>query len=169
MTSNGLNVWTLTALLLLFVSSCTQSQSILLPPSALNSALNTPSNEEWSKLSYDGHYLVLASDRQGKRGIWLYDVIEHQMVPLPGLNQPNTRQDEPAINGDGRYIVYLSEQFGKTDILLYDRQKVQIENLTKGFHFPVRRPSISGNGRFISYEINQRGQWDIVIYDRGQP
>jgi len=158
----------LSLLLGVILSSCTQSQSILLPPVPFDSALNTLNNQEAPRLSYDGHYLVLASDRQGKRGIWLYDLTEHQMIPLPGVNQPNTRQDEPDISGNGRYVVYLSEQFGKTDILLYDRKNVQVENLTSNVTSPVRHPTISGNGRFIAYEINRTGQWDIVIYDRGQ-
>ncbi len=150
------------------LSGCNQSQSILLPPLPSNSALNTPSNEESPRLSYDGRYLVVSSDRQGKRGVWLYDLIARQMIPLPGLNQPNTRQDEPDISGNGQYIVYLSEQFGKNDIILYDRQNLKIENLTRDLSFPVRHPTISGNGRFVSFEVNRSGQWDIVIYDRGK-
>jgi Tol biopolymer transport system component len=149
--------------------ACTNSSLILAPTSFLDSALNTISNQDSPRFNLDGHYLVLASDRQGKRGIWLYNLIEHKMVPLPGLNQPNTRQDQPDISGNGRYIVYLSEQFGKSDILLYDRQSQKIKNLTSNFAFPVRHPTISGNGRFIAYEVNRSGRWDIAIYVRGDP
>ncbi len=156
------------SLFLLILTGCSQNHSLLMPTLPFNSSLNTPSNEEMPRLSYDGHYLVFASDRQGKRGIWLYDLQERKMLPLIGLNQPNSRQDEPDVSSDGRYIVYLSEQFGKTDIVLYDRENHKIENLTANLAFPVSHPTISGNGRFIVYQINRSGQWDLVVYDRGQ-
>jgi len=153
--------------LLLLLVGCSSNQSLLIPPLPFNSALNTPSNDELPRLSYDGHYLVFASDRQGKRGVWLYDLKERQMVPLIGLNRPNSRQDEPDVSSDGRYIVFLSEQFGKTDIIIYDRENQKEENLTANLAFPVKNPTISGNGRFIAYQINRAGQWDLVVVDRG--
>lgn len=80
------------------------------------------SAEEYSHGSYDGQYLISASDRRGKRGIWLYDFRGSRLLPLPGLNRPGSRQDQPDIGSDGQYIMYVSEQEGKPEIFVYDRQ-----------------------------------------------
>ncbi len=166
---NSLGNWlkTLVSCLVLGLSSCQQGNFVNLPTQNLKSGLNTRSAEEYSNFSYDGQYIVLASDRQGKRGIWLYDLRGRRLLPLPGLNQPQSRQDQPDISSDGRYIVYVSEQEGKPEIFVYDRQTFQSEKITKNWLGEVRHPSISGNGRFISFELNRGGQWDIMIYDRG--
>ena len=149
------------------LGSCQETGFIAPLPQDLGSSLNTTRNEQNSRLSYDGRYLVFASDRGRQRGIWLYDLVARRLVPLPGVNQPNNFQDQPDISADGRYLVYVSEQSGKSDIWFYDRQTFEAKNITQNLLGEVRRPSISGNGRFISFETNRSGQWDLVIYDRG--
>ena len=153
--------------LVLGLGSCQDTGFIAPLPQDLGSSLNTIRNEQNSRLSYDGRYLVFSSDRGKQRGIWLYDLVERRLVPLPGVNQPNNFQDQPDISADGRYLVYVSEQSGKSDIWFYDRQTFEAENITPNWLGEVRRPSISGNGRFVSFETNRSGQWDLVIYDRG--
>jgi len=93
--------------------------------------------------------------------------VANRLVPLPGLNQAKTYQDQPDISADGRYIVYVSEQSGKPDIYIYDRQTLQAKNITDNILGEVRRPTISGNGRFIAFESNRFGQWNLEIFDRG--
>ncbi|MGK7939984.1 MAG: TolB family protein [Crocosphaera sp.] len=146
---------------------CTNSGFITPPIQTLGNTLNTRSSEQHPRFSYEGKYLVFASDRQGKRSVLLYDQINGRLLPLPGLNQPGTVQDQPDISADGRYIVYVSEQEGKQDIFVYDRQTLQANNITKNILGEVRHPTISGNGRLIAFESNRSGQWDIIIYDRG--
>ncbi|MDJ0732383.1 MAG: biopolymer transporter [Crocosphaera sp.] len=153
--------------LLISLIGCTDSGFITPPTQPLGNVLNTRSSEQHPRFSYEGRYLVFASDRQGKRSIWLYDRIRGRLLPLPGLNQPGTVQDQPDISADGRYIVYVSEQEGKQDIFVYDRQTLRGENITKNLLGEVRHPTISGNGRLIAFESNRSGQWDIIIYDRG--
>jgi dipeptidyl aminopeptidase/acylaminoacyl peptidase len=153
--------------LVMGLNSCQDTGFIAPLPQDLGSSLNTTRNEQNSRLSYDGRYLVFASDREKQRGIWLYDLVARRLIPLPGVNQPNNFQDQPDISADGRYLVYVSEQSGKSSIWFYDRQTFEAENITQNWLGEVRRPSISGNGRFISFETNRSGQWDLVIYDRG--
>lgn len=157
----------LTVGFMLGLSSCNDSGFITPPTQNLGSTLNTTSAEQNPHFSYDGRYLVFASDRGGHRGVWLYDLQSRRLLPLPGLNQPGSIQDQPNISADGRYIVYLSEQFGKPDIFVYDRQTLQAEQITKNWLGEVRHPTISGNGRFIAFETNRSGQWNLEIYDRG--
>ncbi|HAC64148.1 MAG TPA: biopolymer transporter [Cyanothece sp. UBA12306] len=157
----------LTNALTVGLSGCQEGVFITPPTGQLRSGLNTRSAEENPRFSYDGRYLVFASDRQGKRGIWLYDRHNNGLVALPGLNYQGTRQDQPDISSDGRYIVYVSEQEGKPDIFVYDRLTLVKEQITKNWLGEVRNPTISGNGRLISFESNREGQWDLVIYDRG--
>jgi Tol biopolymer transport system component len=147
--------------------SCQDSGFIVPPVQDFGSNLNTTAAEENPRLSYDGRYLVFASDRQAQRGVWLYDLQQRRLLPLPGLNQPGSLQAQPDVSADGRYLVYVSEQAGKPDIFIYDRQKLQAENLTENWWGEVRHPTISGNGRFVAFETNRSGQWDIAIYDRG--
>jgi Tol biopolymer transport system component len=149
------------------LSSCGNAGFVTPPTQDLGATLNTTGAEEYPHFSYDGRYLVFASDRGAQRKIFLYDVQNRRLLPLPGLNQPGSVQDQPAISADGRYLVYVSEQAGKPDIFVYDRQSFQSENLTEDLLGEVRHPSISGNGRFITFESNRSGQWNIEIYDRG--
>jgi Tol biopolymer transport system component len=153
--------------LVLGLGSCQDTGFIAPLPQDLGSSLNTTRNEHNSRFSYDGRYLVFASDRGKQRGIWLYDLVARRLIPLPGVNQPNNFQDQPDISADGRYLVYVSEQSGKSSIWFYDRQTFEAKNITQNWLGEVRRPSISGNSRFISFETNRSGQWDLVIYDRG--
>lgn len=161
----GLNL--LAIVVLSGLSGCGDSSLVTPPPENFASSLNTTSAEQNPRFSYDGRYLVLASDRQAQRTIWLYDLQNRRLVPLPGLNQRGILQDQPDISADGRYIVYVSEESGKPDIFLYDRQTLQTKNISKNWLGEVRQPTISGNGRFIAFESNRTGQWDIAIYDRG--
>jgi Tol biopolymer transport system component len=158
---------TLIGLSLLSLSSCQDSGLIAPPVQSFGGGINTDRAEQSPQLSYDGRYLAFASDRQGQRSIYLYDRVSNQLVPLPGLNLPNTWQDQPDVSADGRYIVYLSEQSGKPDIWLYDRQTLRAQNLSEKLLGEVRHPSISGNGRTVAFESNRTGQWDLIFYDRG--
>jgi Tol biopolymer transport system component len=149
------------------LTSCGDASLVTPPPQDFGRSLNTTAAEQYPRFSYDGRYLVLASDRQAQRSILLYDIQSRRLIPLPGLNQRRIRHDEPDISADGRYIVYVAEPSGKPDIFIYDRQTLQSENLTKNWLSEVRNPTISGNGRFVAFESNRTGQWDITIYDRG--
>ena len=149
------------------LTSCGESGYVTPPTTNLGATLNTKAAETAPHLSHDGRYLVVTSDRDSQRGIFLYDRQVNSLISLPGINQPQSMQYQGDISADGRYIVYVSEQLGKTDIFLYDRIALKAENITKNFMGEVRNPSISGNGRFIVFEGNRSGQWDIEIYDRG--
>jgi Tol biopolymer transport system component len=161
---NPLGLLLLTAIGL---GGCSDEGFITPPQQLLGSSLNTASAEENPRFSYDGRYLVFASDRQGQRSIYLYDRMANRLVPLPGLNQPNTYQDQPDISADGRYLVYVSEGSGKPDIYVYDRSSLQAKNITENILGEKRRPTISGNGRFIAFESNRFGQWNVEVFDRG--
>lgn len=151
----------------LFLGSCQSSRYITPGTQAINATLNSLSAERDANFSYNGRYLVYTSDRSTKRSVYLYDLQQRRLIPLPGLNQPGSMQSQADISADGRYLVYCSEQLGKSDIYLYDRTTAKSENITRNFIGEVRHPSISGNGRLISFEGNRSGQWDIEIYDRG--
>ncbi|MGL5835486.1 MAG: TolB family protein [Waterburya sp.] len=151
----------------LVLGSCQSSRYVTPGPQLLNAALNSFASEGDANFSHNGRYLVYTSDRAAKRSVYLYDLQQRRLMPLPGLNQPGSMQSQADLSADGRYIVYCSEQLGKSDIYLYDRSTAISKNITRNFIGEVRYPSISGNGRFISFEGNRSGQWDIEIYDRG--
>ncbi|MEB3226037.1 MAG: biopolymer transporter [Synechococcus sp.] len=154
--------------LLGIVSSGCQNASFVTPPAApLGNNLNSLHSEKNPRLSDDGRYLVFSSDRRQQRRIFLYDLAQRKLLPLPGLNQPNVFYDQPDISRNGRFIVYTSEQEGKTNIYLYDRQTFQSQNLTRTYTGQVRNPTISGDGRWVAFEGDRTGQWDIEVIDRG--
>lgn len=154
------------AITTLLLSSC-QSRYITPATQLINASLNSFAAEGDANFSYNGRYLVYTSDRAAKRSVYLYDLQQRRIIPLPGLNQPGSMQSQADLSADGRYIVYCSEQLGKSDIYLYDRSTATSKNLTQNFIGEVRYPSISGDGRFVTFEGNRSGQWDIEIYDRG--
>lgn len=149
------------------LSSCRESGYVTPPVVSLGSSLNTKTAEIEANFSHDGRYLVFASDRRKSRNVFLYDIRNRRLLPLPGVNQVQSMQSQPDISADGRYIVYVSEQSGKTDIFWYDRIARESRNITKNLRGRVRNPTISGNGRFIAFESDRTGQWNIEIYDRG--
>ncbi|RMF23454.1 MAG: biopolymer transporter [Cyanobacteria bacterium J083] len=152
----------------LILVSCQNASYVTPAPGEFSSSLNTKKAENYGSFNRDGTLLVFTSDRKpSQKEILLYDLARLQLIPLPGLNQANSLQDQPDISGDGRYIVYVSEQFGKPDIMIYDRQSFSSKNITKNLLGEVRHPRISGNGRFVVFEHNRQGQWDLQIYDQG--
>lgn len=162
-----LRLYILVAVLLINLSSCSDRGFVTPPAQNLGSSLNSKAAELYPHFSYDGRYLVFASDRRQERGIFFYELVSKRLLELPGINQPGSMQDQPDISADGRYIVYVSEQLGKPDIFIYDRKIGKAEVITKDILGEVRHPSVSGNGRFVTFEINRSGQWDLEIYDRG--
>ena len=149
------------------LNGCSQFSNVTPPVLDLNSGLNTRAGDRQPNFSHDGNYLVFSSDRSSSRNVYLYDVRQKKLLPLPGLNQAQSMQYDPAISADGKYIVYVSEQYGAPNIMFYDRAARSVKNITQDFVGEVRHPTISGNGRFIAFESNHTGQWDIQIYDRG--
>jgi Tol biopolymer transport system component len=151
------------------LTACNEPLVLTPPPQFLGATLNSLVADGEPRYSFDGKLLVFSSDRQNKRSIYLYDVPGQTLVNLPGVNQPNSIQDQPDISGDGRFIVYISEQFGRPEVLVYDRLTFDVERISENILAPVRHPTISGNGRFVAFEAARRGQWDIEIIDRGEP
>jgi Tol biopolymer transport system component len=149
------------------LNGCTEYSYVTPPTQNFGATLNTSAAEQEPHFSYDGRYLVFASDRDGKTNVLLYDLQARRLLSLPGLNKPGSMQYQPDISADGRYITYVSEELGKTDIFVYDRLLVQTQNITSNFLGEVRNPTISGNGRFVAFEGDRSGQWNIEIYDRG--
>ncbi|WP_448533123.1 TolB family protein [Parathermosynechococcus lividus] len=154
-------------LLLVSLGGCWGGSYLLLPTEPLGGGLNSLAREESPQFSYDGRYLVFVSDRPGYRAIFLFDVAQRQLIPLPGLNRPGIVQDQPSISGDGRYIAFRSEARGRSDIVVYDRLTRQQEIITATWQGEVQLPAISGDGRFVTFQSDRNGQWNIEIYDRG--
>ena len=131
----------------------------------LTGGINSNSTEEYPNYSGNGNYLVFASDRNGRRDIFLYDFTQRQLVSLPNLNRNNSSQDQPSISQDGRYIAYVSTERGKSDIFVYDRQTQQTKLMTSDIKGSVSHPTISGDGSKVAFQASQLGQWKIVLVE----
>jgi Tol biopolymer transport system component len=147
----------------LLVVACRQEE---LPPT-LSAAFDSRHNDEQPALSGDGRFLALVSNRDGNRGILLYDRKQQQMVNLPRLNRQNAIAESPSLSYTGRYIVYVTSDSVRPEIELYDRALQQPQVLTANYRGWFRSPSISPDGRYVAFETGVRGQWDIEVMDRG--
>ncbi|NEO27208.1 MAG: TolB family protein [Kamptonema sp. SIO4C4] len=148
--------------LLAGLTGCRVFQSPQIPTGGLNS--QRP--EEFPAYSGDGRYLAFASDRNGQRDIFLYDLQQQTLVPLPNLNRRDSSQDQPSLSAEGRYLAYVSTERGRTDIFVYDRDSQRSQLLTANFKGSVQHPTISGDGRSVAFQTSQLGEWDIAIIER---
>lgn len=137
-------------------------------PQIPTGGLNSNAADEYPAYSGDGRYLAFASDRNGRRNIYLYDLPARRLVGLPNLNRRDSSQDQPSLSGDGRYIVYVSTERGKTDIMLYDRTQARSRLLTAELRGTVRYPTINGDGTAVAFQTSQRGQWNIAVIELGE-
>ncbi len=147
----------------MMISSC--RHPLLITPEIPTGGLNTKSPEEYPTYSGDGRYLAFASERQGRRDIYLYDLQQKRLVSLPNLNRRDSSQDQPALNFDGRYLVYVSTERGKPDVMIYDRQQQRSTLLTANVRGSVRQPTITGDGSQVAFQTSQLGEWNIAIVD----
>lgn len=117
-----------------------------------------------------GHYIVFVSDRSGSQNLYLYDMVIHSLVDLPGLNAIDMIVSSPGISENGRYIVFAGSREGRSGIYLYNRDTRQLRNLTGNLNAEVRNPTITADGDTIAFESGVNGQWDVMLYNRdGQP
>ncbi len=154
----------LLTLALISISGC--NSSILTQPEIIPGGINSNSVEEYPAYSSDGRYLAFASDRRGRRDIFVYDLQTKQLVSLPNLNRRNSSQDRPALSADGRYLAYVSTERGKSDIFVYDRNSQSSELLTANIKGSATNPTINGDGSQVAFQASQLGQWKIVIISR---
>lgn len=129
--------------------------------------LNSRYADEQPALSGDGHFVAFVSNRDGSRGIQLYDLRRNQLVPLPGVNRRDAIAESPSLSYTGRYLVYLASDSARPEIEFYDRVTQQVQVLSIGYRGWIRHPSISPDGRYVVFESGNRGQWDIELFDRG--
>lgn len=151
-------------LILMFIGGC--NSNLLTQPEIIPGGINSNSVEEYPAYSQDGRYLAFASDRRGRRDIFLYDLQTKRLVSLPNLNRRDSAQDQPALSANGRYIAYISSERGKTDVFVYDRQTQKSELLTVNVKGSTQQPTINGDGSQIAFQASQLGQWKIVIVNR---
>jgi Tol biopolymer transport system component len=142
------------------------SNALFISPQIPTGGLNSQAPDESPAYSSDGRYLAFASDRNGNRDIYLFDLQQRRLVSLPNLNRRDSSQEQPALSADGRYIVYVSNERGKTDIMVYDRNAQRSQLLSANVRGTVSHPTISGDGQKVAFQTSQFGQWNIAIVER---
>ena len=131
-------------------------------------SLNSPYNETDAQVV--GRYVVFSSDRSGSQDIYLWDILDRRLVPLPNLNRLDTLAKEPSISEDGRYIAFWADRPDRQGVYVYDRNSQQQRLITGNIRNQIRHPRLSADGRYVTFEVNSRGQWDVAVYTReGQP
>ena len=141
------------------------SQALFYQPQIATGGINSNFAEEFPSYSGDGRFLTFASERDGRRNIYLYDLQDNRLINLPNLNRRDSSQDQPSLNADGRYLAYVSTERGKPDIFVYDRQQQRSQLLTANLKGAVKHPAIRGDGQQVTFQSNDRGQWNLMIVD----
>jgi Tol biopolymer transport system component len=133
------------------------------------------SDQRMPTLSADGRFLAYVSNAKGGAGltdVYLYDLKEKKVLPLPEMNSKSLDM-QPSLSGDGRLIAFTSDRTGGKggrDIYLYDRQAkklLPLPGLNSSYH--EQSPSLSADGRylaFVSERLGGAGERDIYLYDR---
>lgn len=158
-------IWLILALSLgmaVAVTGCSPSDRLSSPNS-----LNSRYTESQPALSGNGRYLAFVSNRNGSRGILVYDLQQQQLISLPRLNRQETIAESPSLSRTGRYIAYIASDQGRLVVALYDRVTQQSQILTPWYRGWLRNPNISPDGRYVVFESSIRGEWDIEVLDRG--
>ena len=141
------------------------SRALFYQPQIATGGINSNFAEEFPSYSSDGQYLAFASERDGRRSIYLYDLQANQLVSLPNLNRRDSSQDQPSLSADGQFLAYVSTERGKPDIFIYDRQRQRSELLTANLKGAVQHPTIRGDGGQVTFQSNQEGQWNLMIVE----
>lgn len=147
----------------LLLAGC--GRALFYQPQIATGGINSNFAEEFPSYSGDGRYLAFASERDGRRNIFLYDLQQNQLVNLPNLNRRDSSQDQPDLSEDGRFIAYVSTERGRQDIFVYDRQRQRSELLTANLKGSVQNPTIRGDGTEVAFQSNERGQWNLMIVE----
>jgi dipeptidyl aminopeptidase/acylaminoacyl peptidase len=132
-------------------------------------------DERMPALSADGRWLAYVSNARGGVGVtdvYLYDLREKKVVPVPEMNSPGT-DIQPSLSGDGRLVAFISERpdgKGGRDIYLYDRSAKKFLPLP-GLNSPSHEqsPALSPDGRYIAFvseRLDGAGERDVYLYDR---
>ncbi len=140
-------------------------RALFYQPQIATGGINSNFAEEFPSYSGDGRYLAFASERDGRRNIFLYDLQTNQLVNLPNLNRRDSSQDQPDLSEDGRFIAYVSTERGRQDVFVYDRNQGRSQLLTVNLRGSVQNPTISGDGRRVAFQSNERGQWNLMLVD----
>ncbi len=89
--------WLLWGLLSITLLSCEQ-----IPTSTGSAEFESRFNDEQPALSGDGRYIAFVSNRDGSRGIWMYDLREQRYILLPRLNRRDAIAESPSLSYTGR-------------------------------------------------------------------
>ncbi len=147
--------------LIFLLTGC--NSSVFITPNIPSGGINSNSTDLSPSYSSDGRYLAFASDRNGQRDIFLYDLQQKSLVSLPNLNRRDSSQDQPSLSSDGIYLVYVSNERGKPDILVYNRQTQRATLLTGNIKGSVGNPTITGDGKQVAFQTGETGSWKIAI------
>ncbi|GAB4161281.1 MAG: hypothetical protein Fur0046_40060 [Cyanobacteria bacterium J069] len=154
-------------LMLSLSAACSRAVAVQPESSGTPVPLNSRYTDEQPAISGNGQFVAFVSNRQGDRGILLYDLKRQQFVDLPRLNRWDAVAERPSLSNTARYIVYVASGSGRPEVELYDRVTHQAQVLTAGYRGWVRNPSISPDGRYVAFELGRDSRWSIQILDRG--
>jgi Tol biopolymer transport system component len=126
-------------------------------------------------LSGDGRFLAVHYQLGGPfdLSVGVEDLAGDSLLAVPHLNDPNSTNFDPSLNGDGSLIAFASNRLGGRgafDIYLYSVPGDSLIPLP-GLNSSAQDlgPSISGDGRYIAFQSGRgggAGLIDVYVYDR---
>jgi Tol biopolymer transport system component len=126
-------------------------------------------------LSANGRYLAAQYQLGGPFDQWITmtDLEADTLFQLPNLNDPNSTNWDPCVNGDGTLIAFTSNRLGGRggwDVYLYSVPADTLIPLP-GLDTPENEmaSSISADGRYIAFQHghgNADSLYNVRVYDR---
>lgn len=126
-------------------------------------------------LSGNGRFLAVHYQLGGPYDLYVgvQDLVADTLLQVPNLNDPNSTNFDPSLNGDGSLVAFASNRFGTVgafDIYLYSvpgDSIIPLPGLNSGQQ--ELSPSISADGRYIAFQSGRPGGAgiiDVYVYDR---
>ena len=108
-------------------------------------------------------WIAMLVNQQGKDRIFLVDLRTQSIVPLPGLNRPDSQPISVSVSANGERLALVRQRDDQTELLVYRRKVGSLERLQISPKGIPRLVSLSANGKRLAVQVSREGRWDVDL------